>query len=86
LPQVEIPIAFGNAKQDRTFRCIGPEDLVEDGLEEQNAEGIERANHGQQQHAGQPLQCVWQPEAQKAEEVLHAGLTAVRARESIPGL
>ena len=40
LPQVEMPRAVGKAKKDGAFGCIGPQNLVEDGLEEQDAEGV----------------------------------------------
>ena len=49
-------MALGETQKDGAFGRVGPQNLVEDGLEEQNAKGIEHAHQGQQQHAGQPLE------------------------------
>ena len=60
-PQVEVPLTPGETQQDGAFRRIRPENLVEDGLKEENAEGVKRAHQGQQQHSRQPLEPVGKP-------------------------
>jgi hypothetical protein len=75
-PQVKVPLAPGEANRNGTFGRIRPQNLVEDGLEEENAEGVKRAHQGQQQHSRQPLEPVGKPIAQKAQKSIHAGLTA----------
>jgi hypothetical protein len=45
-PEIEMPRTPGKAKQDGTFGSVRPQNLVEDGLEEQYAEGIKSADHG----------------------------------------
>ena len=87
IPQVEMPLAVGEAEKDGAFGRVGPENLVEDGLEEQDAEGVKHTNRSQQQHAGQPLHRVGQPVAQEPEKTLHAGPPAcgVFSRCRCPG-
>ncbi len=82
-----MPLAFGEAQQNRPFRRIGPENLVEDGLQQKDAESVEHADRGQQQHSGQPLERIGQPVAQKSEKTLHAGppVCLMQDRRRCPG-
>jgi hypothetical protein len=75
-PKVKIPLAFWETDQDGAFRGVGAQNLVEDGLEEENAKGVKRAHSGQQQDSRQPLEPVGHPVAQKARQSIHAGETA----------
>ena len=86
MPQVKMPLALGKAQEDGAFGRIGPQNLVEDGLQQEDAEGVEHAHRGQQQHAGQPLKRVGQPVAQKAEKPLHAGRPACRIQRLDAGM
>lgn len=74
--EIEVPLAVRQAEGDGAFRGVRAEDLIEDGLEEEGAEGVEDADRGQQQDAGKPLQAVGKAVAEEAEEVSHAGWTA----------
>jgi hypothetical protein len=58
LPEIEVPTAIGETEKDRTFGCVGPEDLVENRLQEENAKGVKYADRGQKKNAGLPLQGV----------------------------
>ena len=54
--EVEVPPAVVETEQNGAFGRIGPENLVENGLQQQDAEGVKHAHHGQQQDARKPLE------------------------------
>ena len=71
--EIESANASGKAEEDGAFGRVGPKDLVEDGLEQERAEGIEHADASEQDDTRKPFEPVGKPEAQKAEESPHAG-------------
>ena len=73
LPEVEVPGTVGETEKNGTFGRVRPQNLVKDGLQEQNPKCLKHADDGQQQHSGQPLEPVGQPITQQAQEILHAG-------------
>jgi hypothetical protein len=44
LSEIEVPTAIGETKKDGAFRCVGPEDLVENRLQEKDAKGVKYAD------------------------------------------
>jgi hypothetical protein len=82
LPEIELPGTLGETEKNRAFRRIGPEDLVKDGLQEQNAKSLKSADECQQHDSRKPLEPEGQSIPQKAQKILHAGLPACRVKIS----
>ena len=80
-PQVEMPMAAWQAQGDRTFRRIGPQNLVKDWLEKESAKRVENSHGSQQKYARQPLQRVGQTVPYEAEKLLHAVVSACRQNQ-----
>jgi hypothetical protein len=89
-------LAPGKTEKDGAFGRIGSEYLVENGLQQEDAKGVEYADRRQQQYAGQPLERIGQTIAQETQSPLHAvrsawGMKVLRlcpgwVRNSIPVL
>jgi len=85
-PQVKMPGFLGKAKDDGAFGRIRPENLIEDGLEQQNTKGIQHADHRQKQHARQPFQHVGKPVAHQAQRFFHTGRSIWRTQDCMAAL
>ena len=78
--QVEVPPAIGKAEKDGAFGRVGPENLIEYRLQKEDTKSVEYSDEGRQHDSGQPLQRIWQPVAQQAQESTHAARPALRAQ------
>ncbi len=85
-PEVEVPLAVGEPQKNRSLGRIGPQNLVEDGLEQQHPERIEHPSKRQQNYAGKPFKRKGKSVADEAKKVLHEGLPACLAQVSRPCL
>ena len=70
-------------ENDRAFGSVGPQNLVEDGLQQQNAKGVQHAHQRRQHDARQPFQRVGQPITQQAQKASSCG--SARLARSAPG-
>jgi hypothetical protein len=75
-----VPLTVGETESDGSFGRIGPENLIEDGLQEEDAKGVKYADHGQEQNSRKPLEPEWKAVANETHEILHAGWPAWRAQ------
>jgi len=78
-PEIEVPSGVAQAEEDGAFRGVGAEDLVEDGLEKEGAEGVKYAYACEKRNPRKPVEPIGKPEAQEAERSHHAAGTALIA-------
>ncbi len=75
LLQGELDVGMGNGEEDDFLVAgRGVQDAIEDGLDEQQSEGVQQTNGGHEQHGEHGLQTVGSNVAKKPQQSLHCGL------------
>lgn len=67
-----MPRGIGKPESNGPLRCVWPEYLVKNGLEEKGPKRIQNTDGSEKQDTWQPFEPIGQPKAHKTEKSLHA--------------